>query len=317
MTSAVAALLLAAAAPTPTIPPEAHFAYDPKAPLDAVTTRVETRGDVVIQDLTYASPRGGRVPAYLVVPAGRGPFAAVLWGHWYWENSPMKSRRQFLDEAVVLARSGVVSLLTDGPVAREGYFYDRTPLNEKQFTDLVQQVVDMRRGADLLLARPEVDPRRLAFVGHSYNAAVGAILAGVDRRFKAFVLMAGALSNQVDYRSDVYKRYIEKIGHAKWDPFIAAHAWADPGPYVAKAAPAVVFLQYATQETFLTPAHAKEYAANVSEPKRFKLYEAPHALNAQARKDRIAFLAEILRVKPPDPAAVAAVPELVQPKTQR
>ena len=101
--------------------PEAHFAYDPKAPLDAVTTAVETRGDVVIQDLTYASPKGGRVPAYLVVPAGRGPFAAVLWGHWYWENSPMKSRRQFLDEAVVLARSGVVSLLTDGPVARAGY----------------------------------------------------------------------------------------------------------------------------------------------------------------------------------------------------
>ena len=94
--------------------PETHFAYDPKAPLDVVTAGVETRGDVVIQDLSYASPKGGRVPAYLVVPAGKGPFAAVVWGHWYWDNSPMKSRRQFLDEAVVLARSGVVSLLTDG-----------------------------------------------------------------------------------------------------------------------------------------------------------------------------------------------------------
>jgi hypothetical protein len=34
------------------------------------------------------------------------------------------------------------------------YDPDRTPLNTKQFDDLVQQVVDMRRGADLLLARP-------------------------------------------------------------------------------------------------------------------------------------------------------------------
>jgi dienelactone hydrolase len=313
MTKTLAALLIAAAAATPTPAPETHFAYDPKAPLDVVTKNVERQRDVLIQDLTYASPRGGRVPAYLVAPFGKGPFAAVLWGHWYWENSPMKSRRQFLDEAVVLARSGVVSLLTDGAVARPGYVPDRTPLNEKQFDDLVQQVVDMRRGADLLLARPEVDPRRLAFVGHSYNAMIGAILSGVDRRFKAYVLMAGALSDQVDFRSDEYRKYIAKIGRAKWDPFAAAHAWTDPGLYVAKAAPATVFLQYATREDFLTPARAKEYAANVSEPKVFKLYEAPHALNAEARRDRLAFLAEILAVKPPDPAAVAAVPDLVQP----
>jgi dienelactone hydrolase len=321
MTCVPLALLLAAAAAAPSPAaapaPETHFAYDPKAPLDAVTTGVETRGDVVIQDLTYASPKGGRVPAYLVVPAGRGPFAAVVWGHWYWENSPMRSRRQFLDEAVVLARSGVVSLLTDGPVARPGFTPDRTPLNERQFEDLVQQVVDMRRGADLLLARAEVDPRRLAYVGHSYNATVGGILAGVDRRFKAFVLMAGALSDEVDLRSAEYRKYREKVGPVRFDAFQSLHAWADPGPYLAKAAPAVVFLQYASQEDFLTPARAKEYAANVSEPKRLRIYDAPHALNAEARRDRLAFLAEVLAVKPPDAAAVAAVPELEQPKTER
>lgn len=310
MTTTLAALLLAAAS---ALAGSEHFAYDPRASLDAATAGVETRGDVVIQDLSYASPKGGRVPAYLVVPSGKGPFAAVVWGHWYWENSPMKSRRQFLDEAVVLARSGVVSLLTDGPVARAGYVPDRTPLNAKQFDDLVQQVVDMRRGADLLLARREVDPRRLAYVGHSYNATVGAILAGVDRRFKVFVLMAGALSDEVDFRSEPYRRYREKVGTAKWDAFAAEHAWADPGPYVARAAPAAVFLQFATREDFLTPERAKEYAANVSEPKRFKLYEAPHALNAEARRDRLAFLAEMLSVPPPDSAAVAAVPDLVQP----
>jgi len=310
MATTLTALLLATA---PALAGSKHFAYDAKAPLDAAAAGVETRGNVVIQDLSYASPKGGRVPAYLVVPSGKGPFAAVVWGHWYWENSPMKSRRQFLDEAVVLARSGVVSLLTDGPVARAGYVPNRTPLNAKQFDDLVQQVVDMRRGADLLLARPEVDPRRLAYVGHSYNATVGAILAGVDRRFKAFVLMAGALSDQVDFRSEPYRRYREKVGPAKWDAFAAEHAWADPGPYVARAAPAAVFLQFATREDFLTPERAKEYAANVSEPKRFKLYEAPHALNAEARRDRLAFLAEMLSVPPPDPAAVAAVPDLVQP----
>ncbi|HKO98429.1 MAG TPA: hypothetical protein VJU86_15640 [Pyrinomonadaceae bacterium] len=51
----------------------------------------------------------------------------------------------------------------------------------------------------------------------------------------------------------------------------------------------------------------------VSEPKQFKLYEAPHALNAEARRDRIAFLIEQLKLKPLSAASIADVPDLYQP----
>jgi len=182
-----------------------NFDYDQKSPLDVQEVGVEHRGDVAIHDISYASPKGGRVPAYLVVPGGKGPFAAVIWGHWYWNNSAMRNRKEFLDEAVALAPSGVVSLLTDGPVARPGHVTDRTPLNEQQMTDLIHQIVDMRRGADLLLARTDVDQERLAYVGHSYNATVGAFLSGIDKRFKAFVLMAGGLSDEQDLKSKEYQ----------------------------------------------------------------------------------------------------------------
>jgi hypothetical protein len=74
-----------------------------------------------------------------------------------------------------------------------------------------------------------------------------------------------------------------------------------------------VFLQYATQEKFLTPDRARAYAAIVTKPKRFQLYDGPHALNAAARRDRIAFLAEQLTLKPIAPAVVAAIPDLIQP----
>jgi hypothetical protein len=70
--------------------------------------------------------------------------------------------KEFLDEAVALASVGVVSLLTDAPVARPGHVEDPTPLNEQDATELIQQIVDMRRGADLLLARPDIDAKRLA-----------------------------------------------------------------------------------------------------------------------------------------------------------
>jgi dienelactone hydrolase len=290
-----------------------RFDYDRRAPLDIQETGVTRRGTVAIHDISYASPKGGRVPSYLVVPKGKGPFAAVIWGHWYWSNSDVRNRREFLDEAVALAEAGVVSLMTDGPIARPGHVESREPLNEQQIADRVQQIVDMRRGADLLLARKDVDAKRLAYVGHSYNASVGAFLSGIDRRFRAFVLMAGTLSDEIDLRSEEYRNYREKVGAETFDAFVAKYAWLDPGKYVAHAAPAAVLLQFATQEKFLTPARVREYPAIVSEPKRFRLYEAPHSLNAEARRDRISFLTEQLRLKPLPASVMARVPDIVQP----
>lgn len=290
-----------------------HFDYDRTAPLGMKEIGVERRGSVSVHDITYVSPKGGVVPAYLVVPKGKGPFAAVVWGHWYWENSPMRNRRQFLDEALALAQADAVSLLTDGPIARPGHVQNNDPLNEQEPTDLVHQVVDMRRGVDLLLARKDVDPNRIAYVGHSYNAVVGAILSGVDRRFKTFVLMAATMSDEISMKTPEYRQYRQKVGPEKFDAFVAKYAWIDQGKYVSHAAPAVVFLQYATQEKFITPERAREYAAVVSEPKKFKLYDAPHALNAEARADRISFLIDQLELKPLSPAVVASIPDLFQP----
>ncbi len=290
-----------------------HFDYDQKAPLAIKQIGVQHRGRVDVYDITYASSKGGLVPAYLVVPKGKGPFAGVIWGHWYWDNSSMRNRRQFLDEAVVLAQAGVVSLLPDGPVARPGHVTSKEPLNEQQTVDLVQAVVDMRRGVDLLLARRDVDPKRIAFVGHSYNAEVGAFLSGIDRRFKAFVLMAGPLSDEVNLKSKEYQEYRQKIGPEKFDAFIAKYYWLDEGKYVAHAAPAFVFLQYASQEKFLNPDRAREYEKIVSEPKLLKIYDAPHALNAEARRDRIQFLTEQLKLKPLPAALIAGIPDLYQP----
>ena len=55
---------------------EVHlFDYDARAPLE--TRVLSTRKDdaLTVQEIEYASPRGGRVPATLVIPEGPGPFA--------------------------------------------------------------------------------------------------------------------------------------------------------------------------------------------------------------------------------------------------
>jgi dienelactone hydrolase len=300
-----------------------HWDYDTTAPLNIKQIGVQDRGGARIYDIAYSSPvgdrgaavgpNGGTVTAYLVVPPGKGPFPAVIYGHWCMPGSEKKNRTEFLDEAVVLAHSGVLSLLPDHVTVHPGFKEDHTPLNENQIAVEVQQDVNLRRGADLLLARKDVDPNRLAYVGHSCDATAGGFLSGIDKRFKAFVIMAGGLSDEVDETTKPFKEYRQKIGPEKIDAFRARFSWMDPGKYVPHAAPATMFLQYATDEPFLNADLAKRYLEIVSEPKKLKIYEAPHALNAEATRDRLTFLAQQLSFDLPDAKTVAAIPALVQP----
>jgi cephalosporin-C deacetylase-like acetyl esterase len=136
---------------------------------------------VTVYDVTYDSPKGGRVPAYLVLPASKGPFPAVVWGHWM--DYKTSSREEFLDEALVLAHSGLASLLVDAPFVRPGFIADDDVLTSQYPIAQQQMVIDVRRGVDYLLSRGDIDANRLAYVGHSFDAGVGGILAGVEPRF--------------------------------------------------------------------------------------------------------------------------------------
>jgi dienelactone hydrolase len=300
-----------------------HWDYDTRAPLNIKQAGIRERDGVTVYDLAFSSPVGDRSPevgpnggvvtAYLVVPAGKGPFPAVIYGHWCMPGSEKKNRNEFLDEAIVLAHSGVLSLLPDHVTVHPGFVEDNAPMNEQQIAVEVQQDVNLRRGADLLLGRKDVDPKRIAYVGHSCDGTAGGFLSGIDKRFQAFVIMAGDLSIEVDKSTKGFQEYRQKVGPEKLDAFMSKFAWMDGGKYVSHAAPAAMFLQYATDEPFLNAETAKRYFEIVSEPKKLKIYDAPHALNAEATRDRIAFLAEQLSFRAPDPAAEAAIPVLVQP----
>jgi dienelactone hydrolase len=300
-----------------------HWDYDHHAPLNIKQAGLQKRGGATIYDISFASPlkdrgtyvgpKAGVVTAFLVVPPGQGPFPAVIYGHWCMPGSEKKNRTEFLDEAILLAHSGVISLLPDHVTVHSGFVEDKTPLNDQQIAVEVQQEVNLRRGADLLLARSEVDRKRLAFVGHSCDGAAGGFLSGIDKRFKAFVIMAGDLSFEIDKKTKALQEYRQKVGPEKFDAFAAKYSWMDAGKYVSHAAPAALFLQYANDEPFLNGDLAKQYFAIVSEPKKLKVYQAPHALNAEATRDRIAFLAEQLSFTPPDISAINAIPVLVQP----
>jgi cephalosporin-C deacetylase-like acetyl esterase len=170
--------------PTADFQVAAHwFDYDSKQPLDIHDKVIGQFDGGTLHDITYASPKGGPVDAYLVVPTGKGPFAAILFGHW--GNG---TRAEFIPEAKIYARAGAISLIPDYPWDRPAPWHKTPDHFDKPDVDreiYIQAVVDLRRGIDLLLARPDVDAKRLAYVGHSYGAQWGSILSAVDKRMKA------------------------------------------------------------------------------------------------------------------------------------
>src|SRR6185503_7279232 len=193
------------------------FDYDQNAPLDVKEVTVINRNAVSIHDITYASPKGGRITAYLVVPVRRGRFAGVVFGHWGYGT-----RTEFLPEAMLYAQAGVVSLLVDDLNVRPAPWRRNAPGSDPEAVrqNFIQSTVDLRRGIDVLLARADVDPNRLAYVGHSSGAHWGAILSAVDKRLKAVVLMAGVPSettillesddpNYVEFRRTTLKEQLD------------------------------------------------------------------------------------------------------------
>ena len=292
-----------------------QFDYDAARPVDVREVGRERKSGATVIDMSYASPRGGRVPAYLVVPQGRGPFAAVLFGHWMMDGSPLKNRREFLEEAQVLARAGAVSLLIDAPLVRPGFVHKDDGMGGavESAEAARRQVVDFRRGIDLLLARRDVDPKRIAYVGHSFDAHVGGILAAVEKRVGSFVLMAGGFADE-EYvfdpaNADMVKMR-ERYGDERIRAYFRDYAWDDPVHFVGRSAPAAVFLQFGKRDKPIPEQKARRYFELFAEPKRIGFYDAGHELDAVARRERVEWLAERLSLRRPDFDALARIPPL-------
>jgi pimeloyl-ACP methyl ester carboxylesterase len=228
-------------------------------------------------------------------------------------RSPVANRKEFLDEALLLARSGAVSLLTDAPMVRPGFLPEKDALQgEVQNAEASrQQVIDFRRGVDLLIARGDVDPARLAFVGHSYNAHTGGILSGVEKRIGSFVLMAGVFADEeyiFESQTPAVTEFRRRTGEEALRDFFRQYAFDDPIYFIGHSAPSATFLQFGRDDTPIPESLARGYFERFAEPKKIAFYKAGHALNSEARKDRVQWLGERLKLSPINLEAIERVP---------
>ena len=255
-----------------------RFDYDQTSKVDIHEANVVATDDYIVHDISYESPKGGWIAAFLVTPLGDGPFAGIIFLH-----PGGGDRSYFLDEAKKLAKLGAVSLLLDDNFSPKGEAADQDRI--------VRIIIDTRRAVDLLSTRSDVDPRRIGFVGHSYGANLGGVLAGVEHRIAAYVFMSGNARMSQDL-----------IGLFNWKPgaeerYLQFMAQLDGIYFIGHAAPAALLFQNAQHDALNVKQDVLDFHQAASEPKTIKWYDAYHQLNEEAEQDRANWLSQQLNLK--------------------
>lgn len=271
------------------------FDYNAVVPFNIKEISVIDKDGIAIHDIRYDAqdrnyPAGanGLISAYRLVPPGGGPFAGIVFVHWL--GSTNANRDEFLKEASALAKKGAECLLV------QGYFpWSASPKDsEYDRRQVIHQTIEFRRALDLLLSQPEVDQKRIAYVGHDYGALYGGVLSGVEKRVKAFVLTAG----MGDFSTWFLKFWLGGMQEKDRETYTLAMSSVDPIGYVSNASPAALFFQFATIDRFILKDTALKFYQAASEPKSVAWYDTTHSFDyAQATVDRDRWLENQLELK--------------------
>ena len=259
------------------------FEYDATLPLD-IQEEERSQGSGWMQiDFTYASPKGGRVPARMVLPEGKGPFPGLILQH-----GGLGSYDDFTPFAHILAGYGTLVLMINDPYTRPGgwqptEFMGATwPYYTNQDLDYkIQYITDLRRAIDILAARPEVNQERLAYWGNSYGGAMGGLLAGIENRLVAYVLQIGD-GGLVEHTSEPGEDGLPTHFGKEW----AALMWPTESlHFIGRSAPAAILFQNGIHDINVPPSDAVRYQTAASEPKTVIWYDSGHDLPVEAYLD--------------------------------
>ena len=232
--------------------------------------------------LVFQTPFGFRRIAELFLPEGEGPFPAILYVHWYEPESHNSNRSQFVNEAIEMAKSGVIGLTVETMWSDPDFFMKRTQADDMQNSK--EEVVNILRFMDFLLSLPYVDAKRFAVVGHDFGGMYGTLAGRLDKRPTQYVIMA---ARRVSLDWYLYAPKLE--GEAR-EKFIHEMAEIDPITHIPNLSPASILFQFGNDDFHVPLDRVEEFFAAAREPKEKKIYTSGHGLNEEAAKDRKTWL---------------------------
>jgi hypothetical protein len=245
------------------------FAYDTAEPLGYAAAADQPQSGCSVDRISF-NCEGNEAAGYLVTPEGAGPFPVVVYAPGWRTDVNM-----FLDDAAALAGKGYAGLLLQEPGWATYWSFDP----QDDCWAVVQTVTQVRRGLDLIETLPQIDARRIGFAGWSNGAHLcGGILAGVDARIKAYVLigMARPATNYRGLMGSLPKG-------AEGDRLEAQLALWDPLNYLSRNHGSA-FLILSGKGDVNAMSDAKAFLAAAPNPKTWKVYDGGHSPTPGAAK---------------------------------
>jgi dienelactone hydrolase len=160
----------------------------------------------------------------------------------------------------------------------------------------VGDVVAVRRAIDLLEQRDDVDAGRIGYVGWSAGARTGSILAGVEPRLRALVLVApgsAPVSAFVAAARQADKAAVERVMSS-----------VDPLAYIAHGDADALLIQEAEKDVVIPRTAIDALVAAAPEGTEVRWYDADHTMGPVAYEEHLDWLQQRLGIDgPPVPGA--------------
>ena len=264
---------------------KSKFDYNSNLPLNLLKPDSTSFQLFTSYTISFDSPIGGSVPGKLLIPHGTGPFPGIVFMH-----SMPGTHKNIIGLAEFYAKSGAVCLLIDAPHGRPEN-KDRPEgaitLTATDYEEQIQLIVDLRRGIDLLVERSEVDTSRLAYIGASYGGSMGGLLAGIENRLKAYVMVVGN-GGPVEHSTGYNVSF-------EIPPDWRDMMWPiEPLHFISHCSPAAILYQNALNDVAVSIEDAVRYQRAGSEPKEIMWYDTDHWLNVQAYLDQQVWLEQYI-----------------------
>jgi len=180
-----------------------QFSYD-KTDLNAqVESRDESSEDWIKERITFDAAYGGeRIIAILFLPKNTAPpYQTVIYfpGEQALYRNSSKELESDLEFKVFLSfimkngRAVLYPVYKGTMERRDDAFLSAEPDSHLYTEGQIQLVKDFKRCIDYLETRQDIDSDKLAYYGMSWGGWLGPIIAAVEERLKAIVLLAGGL----------------------------------------------------------------------------------------------------------------------------
>jgi dienelactone hydrolase len=259
-------------------PPRLVFA-DSAAPLGYTEQGLVARhGSVRVVAVSYVS-LGEVLPAYLVEGPARPNRPGVVVVH-----GSGSDRNELLARAIALARLGAVALAITEPSSAYPLPQPTTlpHLLSESRTAQVQDVVAVRRGADVLATLPDVRRGRVGYLGWSAGAKTGTFVAASDPRFVALALLSAG--------ADPVAAFAAQVPAADRAAVRNGLGSIDPIRYLGFARAGSVLLEDGTRDTVVPHAALENIVRAAPTGTSTRWFHAGHALNDAAYNAAYRFL---------------------------